>query len=102
MGITGTSVLTGATTLTGNVTASTGLEVVDDFAVATTTNTFDFAVVSATSTFVGTGTTTAVFITSQDSTGGQIIIQDSDGGGCTAIKAVNGVLEAGVILCPEL
>ncbi len=72
--------------------------------VATTTANFPvtFNVGTTTLTSTSVGTSTMLYIKSDTaSLGGQVILEDSDGGGCTAIRTVDGSVLSGVIPCPH-
>ncbi len=63
---------------------------------------------SATSTVTGlnvvpsgtVGTSTIYMYSKTAGFGGQIILEDSDAAGCTAVSALNGVLTASIVTCP--
>lgn len=96
--------VTGSTgSFSGLLTASDDAEVTGDFAVATTTNVYPFVVNNATSTFMsnGAGTSTALYIFSSASgMGGRIILEDTDGAGCSEIAILNGTVLGWTISCP--
>jgi len=48
-----------------------------------------------------TTATSTVYATSASATqGGQVILEDSDGSGCSAVTAANGTVAGSVITCP--
>jgi len=73
-----------------------------NFGMNTTTPFYNFAVNAATSTISSSAaTSTIMYIYSfTSSKGGQIILEDSDGSGCSAIKILNGTIESYTITCP--
>ena len=56
---------------------------------------------SATSTVTNITGTSTLYISSRSGTlGGRIVLEDSDGGGCTVISALDGTLTAATVTCP--
>lgn len=49
---------------------------------------------------ISVGTTDVQIVSSGAGLGGRIILEDTDGAGCTAITAFNGVLTAAIVACP--
>jgi len=110
----GTIDAAGAVTFTSTLTVSgdVTLDTTDIFAdvsadsvgFGTTTLTYPFVVNRATSTFAGSDNTASstvyIYDASDSSVGGQIILEDTDGAGCTVLSAINGVLVADTIACP--
>ncbi len=47
-----------------------------------------------------TGTTDLQIMSSGAGAGGRVIVEDTDGAGCTSITALNGVLTASIVTCP--
>jgi len=105
LGVTGASTLsstlavTGATTLSASTTVGTAtLFAGDDMnrvGVGTTTPLDLFHVENQ------TATTSIVVSTGAANLGGRIILEDSDGAGCSEISALNGTLTAATITCPS-
>lgn len=86
-----TLAITSTSAFTGDADFSAGV------GVSTTTSPYEFSVETPTSTIMSTepATSTILFVGSYTaSKGGQIMLEDTDGAGCTAITALNGVLTA--------
>lgn len=94
----GTLGVTGVATLTTNLVVDTNTLLVDAsnnrVGVGTSTPANQLEVHAA------TGTTTISVIAEAASTGARIIIEDSDGAGCTEIYALNGTLTSVTVACP--
>lgn len=85
---------TGGLTSTGGFRVDTGEAYFDEFVGIGTTSPSSFLDVGA-----GSATSTVV-VRGGGSVGGEIILKDSSGNGCTVINAEDGVLNATAITCP--
>jgi len=71
------------------------------FGIGTNTPLYYFVAGVSTSTFVsGTNTTTNYIYSYEPGKGGQIILEDTDGVGCSSISILNGIIDSFTITCP--
>ena len=73
----------------------------DSVGISTTTPAYTLSVNAATSTqSYANATSTSYIYSFFTGAGGQIILEDEDGAGCTAISVLNGTLNGNTIACP--